>query len=220
MSRQISIAIIDDHTMFRRSLSILVDLFPLCKVRFDSANGRDFISQLDRSDLPDIVLMDIYMPIMDGYETTEWLKKTHPQVKVLALSTMHSESAIIKMIKLGARGYLLKDADSDELKQAIEEVATNGFYYNELVSKKIVGAVNQLTDSKSELKVFANLSQREIQFLKLACSELTYKEIADKLFVSVRTVEGYRDTLCEKLGLKTRVGLVMYAIRNNIVALK
>lgn len=216
---EIKIVIIDDHVLFRKSLSILIDHFPNCKVLYDAANGKDFLAQLKPANLPDIVLMDINMPVMDGYATTAWLQANHPEIKVLALSTMDAEQSIIKMIKNGAKGYLLKDAEPTELKLAFEEVMTKGYFYNELITSKVMNSIHQLTDVKSKLDVFAKLSDREIAFLKLTCTELTYKEIADILCLSVRTVEGYKDILCEKLGLKTRVGLAMYAIKNELVKL-
>ncbi|HTI07588.1 MAG TPA: response regulator transcription factor [Puia sp.] len=219
MPDKYSIAIVDDHILFRKSLTVLIDLFPKYKVIYDASNGKDLIAQLKENSLPDIVLMDINMPVMDGYSTTAWLRDNYPQVKVLALSTMESETAIIKMIKSGAKGYVLKDAEPEELKLAFEEVLSRGYFYNELISQKVLKSVHELTEPRNKVGLFANLSEREIEFLKLVCTELAYKEIADKLFVSVRTVEGYRDTLCEKLNLKTRVGLAMYAIKNNLVTL-
>jgi DNA-binding NarL/FixJ family response regulator len=219
MSDKINIAIVDDHALFRKSLAVLINIFSRYQVTCDAANGKDFINQLQPKNLPQIVLMDINMPVMDGYFTTGWLRDNYPGIRVLALSTMDSDTAIIKMIRSGARGYILKDAEPDELKLAFEEVMTRDYFYNELISHKVLKSAYALTDSKNKVGIFANLAEREISFLKLVCSEMTYKEIADKLSVSVRTVEGYRDTLCEKLGLKTRVGLAMYAIKNNLVSL-
>ncbi|MBL0356518.1 MAG: response regulator transcription factor [Chitinophagaceae bacterium] len=219
MSNKKYIAIADDHAMFRKGLTVLINLFPGYEVLFGATNGRDFIDQLNADQLPDIVLMDINMPEMDGYSTTEWLRTNYPEIKVLALSTMDAETAIIKMVKSGAKGYVLKDADTEELKLAFDEVLHRGYFYNETITRKVMQAVGQLTDSKNKTGTFINLSDREIEFLKLTCTELTYKEIADKLFVSVRTVEGYRDTLCEKLDLKTRVGLAMYAVKNGLAVL-
>lgn len=216
MNNKIYIAVVDDHALFRKSLHVLIDLFARYQVLFDAANGEDFIHQLDENNLPDIVLMDINMPVMDGYLTTSWLKENYPQINVIALSTMDAETSIIKMIKNGANGYLLKDADPEELKYALDEVQRMGYFYNELVSRKIMGSIRDLTEADSKLNLFVKLSEREIQFLKFSCTELTYKEIADKMCVSVRTIEGYRDALCEKLNLKTRVGLAVYAIKNNL----
>lgn len=219
MPEKLNITIVDDHALFRKSLTVLINMFPNCKVMFDAANGKDLITLLNPKSLPDIVLMDINMPIMDGYQTTAWLNENYPTIKVLALSTMDAESAIIKMIRAGARGYVLKDAEPDELRVAFGEVMNRGYFYNELISHKILKSVHQLTQPQNKVGLFAKLSDREIEFLKLACTELTYKEMADKLFVSVRTVEGYRDTLCEKLNLKTRVGLAMYAVKNGLINL-
>ncbi|MBV9962576.1 MAG: response regulator transcription factor [Parafilimonas sp.] len=214
-----NIAIADDHTMFRKGLVVLINLFPNYGVLFDAANGKDFISQLNPKNLPDIVLLDINMPEMDGYSTAEWLTANYPEIKILALSTMDAETSIIKMIKSGAKGYVLKDAEPSELKLAFDEVMSRGYFYNELITRKIMSSINLLTDAKNTTATFVKLSEREIEFLKHACTELTYKEIADRMHVSTRTAEGYRDALCEKLGLKTRVGLAMYAIKNNLVKL-
>ena len=217
MSETKYIAIVDDHTMFRKGLMALVNLFPNYEILFDASNGKDFIAQLNPKKLPDIVLLDITMPEMDGYLTAEWLHNNYPDIKILALSTMDSEAAIIKMIKSGAKGYVLKDAEPDELKLAFDEVMSQGYFYNELVTRKVLKGVGKLIDTKNPMSVFVKLTEREIEFLKYACTEMTYKEIADKMFVSVRTVEGYRDALCEKLDLKSRVGLAMYAIKNQLV---
>ncbi len=213
------IAIVDDHAMFRKGLTALINLFPNHVVVLEAANGKDFIEQLQPGLLPDIVLLDISMPVMDGYMTANWINNHYPEMKILALSTMESDAAIIKMIKAGAKGYILKDAEPAELKQAFDEVFSRGYFYNEIVTRKVMNAVSDLIDDKNALNTFAKLSEREIQFLKLACTELAYKEIAVEMNVSARTVEGYRDSLCEKLGLKTRVGLAMYAIKHNLVQL-
>lgn len=214
-----NIVIVDDHALFRKGLAALINMFPNYKILFDAANGKDFISKLNPQQLPNIVLMDISMPEMDGYATTEWLTNNFPEIKVLALSTMDAETAIIKMIKSGAKGYVLKDAEPEELKLAFDEVMGRGYFYNELITRKVLQSVSHLVENKNLTATFANLTGREIEFLRFACSELTYKEIAAKMFLSVRTIEGYRDILCEKLNIKTRVGLVIYAIKNNIVNL-
>lgn len=217
MSESRQIAIVDDHAMFRKGLCALINLFPNYKVLLDAANGQDLIRQLDPGNLPDIVLLDIAMPEMDGYQTAGWLTTNYPGIPVLALSTMDAETAIIKMIRSGAKGYVLKDAEPAELKQAFDEVLRSGYYYNDLVTRKVMRSVNQLVDDKNDLNAFARLTDRELQFLRLASSEKPYKEIAAEMFVSERTVDGYRDALFKKLNVTTRVGLVMYAIRNGLV---
>jgi DNA-binding NarL/FixJ family response regulator len=159
------------------------------------------------------------MPEMDGYATTQWLKEHHPLVSVLALSMYDNEAAIIKMFRAGAKGYILKDSEPNELKAALDSIHSKGFYYSELVTGRLIHSINKMDDEKVSTKSNGNLNERELEFLKLACTEMTYKEIADKMFLSPRTIDGYRDALFEKLQIKTRVGLVIYAIKNGVVQL-
>ena len=211
----VTIVLIDDHALLRKGLAQLVQSLGYT-VSFEADNGKEFINKLDSKNLPDIVLMDINMPEMDGYETTQWLKENHPDIKVLALSMYDNENSIIRMLKCGAKGYILKDSEPAELKAAIDAVLTKGYYYSDLVSGKLIHAINKIDDEGSDINTVSNLSERETDFLKYACTEMTYKEIADKMFVSPRTIDGYRDTLFEKLNVKTRVGLVIYTIKNGI----
>lgn len=211
-----TIVLADDHVLLRNGLAELVKSLGHT-VLFEAGNGKDLLSRLDTKQLPEIVLLDINMPEMDGYETAQWLKQHHPDIKVLALSMYDNESAIIRMLKCGAKGYILKDSEPAELKAAIHSLLSKGFYYSDLVSGKLIHAINKIDDEGSDINIVANLNDRETDFLKYACTELTYKEIADKMFVSPRTIDGYRDALFEKLNVKTRVGLVMYAIKNGIV---
>lgn len=214
-----TVAIVDDHSLFRKGLEGLITDFPEMSVLFTAADGKDLLKQMTDLGVPDIVLMDISMPVMDGYETTLYLKLNHPEVKVLALSSLESDAAIIRMIRCGASGYVLKDVEPDELRLAFEEIRTLGFYYNDIVTKKIIRNINSAIGETGELATFAKLSEREIQFLRLVCSEKTYAQIAREMFVSERTVDGYREALFRKLDLGTRVGLAMYAIRNGLVKL-
>jgi len=211
-----SIVLVDDHSLLRMGLASMVESQGYT-VLFEADNGKEFLEKLDKNNLPHIVLMDINMPEMDGFETTQWLKHNHPQVNVLALSMYDNETSIIRMLKCGAKGYILKDSEPAELKMAIDDILTKGFYYSDLVSGKLIHAINKMDDETDDLKNLVPLNDRETTFLKYTCTELTYREIADKMFVSPRTIDGYRDALFEKLKLKTRVGLVMYAIKNGIV---
>jgi two-component system invasion response regulator UvrY len=217
----IKVALVDDHVLLRKGLAILVSSQGY-SIHLECNNGKELISKLNKNDLPDIILMDINMPEMDGYEATYWLKKNYPAVPVLALSTYDDENAIIRMLRAGAKGYILKEIEPSELKTAINEVVTNGFYYSETVTGKFVHAVREM-DEKSfdaDNKPLLQLSQKEIEFLKLVCTEMTYKEIADRMYLSPRTIDGYRDQLFEKLNAKSRVGLVLFAIKNGIVLFK
>ena len=213
-----SVAVVDDHVLLRNGLCNLIRDLDNYAVLFEASNGKEFISQLKPKFLPDIVLLDINMPVMDGFETALWLKRHHPDIKVLALSMYDNEVSIIRMMKNGAKGYILKDIDPGEFRQALDSLMKKGFYYSELITGKLIHAVNQLDEPEYSLKNLVNLNEREIEFLKMACTEMTYKEIADRMYLSPRTIDGYRDNLFEKLNAKTRVGLVMYAIKNGIVS--
>lgn len=212
------IVIVDDHTMFRKGIALLINLFPTYEVLFDASNGNDFIQQLKDDNLPDIVLLDIKMQEMDGYATAQWIKNNYPQIKILALSTMDNEAAIIRMIKSGARGYILKDADTTELKDAFDKVISLGYYFNDLVTRKVMSNIHLLSEETMP-GTMARITEKELKFLKLACSEKTYQQIANEMSVSERTVDGYRESLFQKLNVSSRVGLVLYAIKNGIVNL-
>jgi DNA-binding NarL/FixJ family response regulator len=189
-------------------------------ILYEADNGRDFIEKTQRSALPDVALLDINMPKMDGYETAAWLKQNFPQVKVLALSMYDDDGAIIRMLKSGAKGYILKDSNIADVRTAIESVLAKGYYYSELVTGKLIHSINHLdAPDHASLKEMLKLNAREVEFLKLACTEMSYKEIAEKMFLSPRTVEGYRDALFEKLHLKSRVGLVLFAIKNGVITI-
>lgn len=211
----IKIALVDDHKLFRKGMVELINGFPGFTVMGEANNGLEFTQILSADSAPDIVVLDITMPLMDGYETALWLKQHYPEIKVLALSMYDHEEAIIKMLKLGAKGYILKDADPSELKNALHDVAKKGFYYSELVSGALVHNIHN--SAKDHRTGVVPLNDRETEFLCLACTELTYKEIADKMCLATRTIDGYREALFDKLQVKNRIGLVLYAIRHGIV---
>lgn len=215
MKQSGNIVLIDDHVLLRNGLANLVRDLGYA-VLFEADNGKDFIEKLKPRFLPDIVLLDINMPMMDGYDTANWLKKFYPGIKVLALSMNDNENAVIRMIKAGAKGYILKDTDPSELKTALHHLISKGFYYSEMVTGKLIHAINDPANQDNTTSGIVELNDKEQDFLRQVCTELTYKEIAEKMSVSPRTVDHYRDNLFEKLNVKTRVGLVMYAIRNGI----
>lgn len=208
-AEKIHIAIVDDHTLFRSGVAGLMSEFGELEVIFEAENGQQMQYALAKHGLPDVVLMDINMPVMDGYDSTAWLRKNHPQIKVLALSMFEDDKAVIRMIKNGASGYVLKESKPGELLDAIKIIHTKGVYINDMVSGKLIRSV--AADEEGP-----ELTKKELEFLHLCCSELTYKEIADNMFVSPRTVDNYREALFLKLNLKSRTGLVLYAIQNQI----
>jgi two-component system invasion response regulator UvrY len=213
-SRNIQVAIADDHSLLRNALAKLINTFEGYTVVMEADNGRDLCDKIEKNVLPDIVLLDLNMPQMDGFETTQWLHKKYPHIKVLTLSMLSDERSIIKIFRLGAKGYLLKNADPDELKEALDSVNDKSVYLSEYVSGKLVSGLHNDADADSKEAV---LNEKEREFLRWACSELSYKDIAEKMFVSPRTVDDYRQNLFNKLKVHSRVGLVMYAIKNKIV---
>ncbi len=215
MNKPLNIALVDDHVLLRTGLASLVESFGYT-VSLQCSDGKELINKLDKNNLPDLILMDINMPRMNGFEATGWLQNNYPFVNVIALSMYDDENAIIKMIRHGARGYILKDANPEELKRAIESVITKGFHYSDLVTGKVIHTILK-KDKNENTDNLADLNEKETEFLKYACTEMTYKEIASKVNLSPRTIDGYRDQLFVKLHVKSRVGLVMFAIKNGIV---
>ncbi|MBN8857896.1 MAG: response regulator transcription factor [Sphingobacteriales bacterium] len=211
--RKIQVAVVDDHTLLRTALAKLIDSFEDYTVYFEAENGEELKKIINKKVIPEIVLLDVNMPGMNGYETAEWLYKHYPQVKVLALSMLSDDHAIIRMLKSGAKGYIMKSADPDELLLALNSVMEKNFYLSEYISGKIIGGLNRNMDVPDDP---VPLTEKEKEFLRLICSDLSYKEIAEKMFVSQRRVEDHRDALFEKLKLRSRVGLVLYAIKNGI----
>ncbi len=213
VSRNIQVAIADDHSLLRNALANLINTFEGYTVVMQADNGKDLCEKITKNVLPDIVLLDINMPQMDGFETTQWLHKKYPQIKVLTLSMLSDERSIIKIFRLGAKGYLLKNADPKELKDALDSVINKNVYLSEYVSGKLVSGLHNNADGPLKDTV---LNEKEREFLRWTCSELSYKEIAEKMHLSARTIDDYRQSLFNKLKVHSRVGLVMYAIKNGI----
>ena len=207
----IPIAIVDDHTLMSKALENMIAEYPKYKVVMNNANGEDFINALHKNrEIPEVVLMDINMPYKDGIETTQWLSDRYPDIKVIALTMEDDEKVIIKMLKAGAKGYLLKDMQPHLFFQAIEDVVNKGSFYPDFVTQKLLKI--KVEDFKSN-SIISELKERERDFIKWACSELTYKEIADKMCLSPKTIDGYRDAVFIKLEVKSRVGLVLFALK-------
>ena len=206
------IAIVDDHVLIANALKSIILNFELFEVIHISENGVDFQEKLkSKASLPDIVLLDISMPIMDGFETASWLKENHPEILIMTLSMQDDDQSLIKMIKNGAKGYMLKNTQPKQLIEGLNTLIEKGYFFPDWASSKILTSISENTINAA-LK--NSLSEREIEFLKYTTTEMTYKEISEKMFCSPRTIENYRDSLFEKLELKSRVGLAVYALKN------
>jgi two-component system, NarL family, invasion response regulator UvrY len=215
----IKVALADDHTLVRNALANLISSYEGYEVVLQADNGRQLTEAITYGPVPDMVLLDINMPVMDGYETCLWLRDHYPDTKVLALSMYDKEYSIIRMLRNGARGYILKDIDPKEFKSALDTFIKTGYYYSGIISNRLVHAINKMDDASETIQSMSRLSDMERELLKLICTEMTYKEIADQMKISPRTVDSYREGLFEKLNVRSRVGLVIYAIRNGIVSL-
>ena len=214
-----SIALVDDHSLLRNGLAALINSFEGYNVLFEADNGKDFINQLQTHAVPDIILLDITMPEMNGFETAAWIKQNTPSIKILILSMMDNDEVVISMLKAGARGYILKDSKPALFKQALDSIRDSGFFMNELVSNKMLKYLTHEEKKGNEVSLVSELSEKEIAFLKYACTEMTYKDIASNMQISPRTVDGYRDDLFKKLNVQSRVGLVIFAIKNGLFKL-
>lgn len=211
---QYSIAIVDDHQIVSEAIAGLINGMPQFNVLYEVRNGRELVNKFsNKKNVPDLVLLDINMPIMNGFETAAWLQEEHPELPFVALTMNDDDESIIKMLRLGAKGYLIKDIDSDELLVALDEVIKKGFYYTDLVTSKLL---LNLGDKKSAVKAI-EMKEKELEFIRLVCTEMTYKEIAEAMYVSPKTIDGYRDALFQKLDVKNRIGLVMFAIKQGWV---
>jgi len=217
---KVKLALVDDHTLFRKGLISLIEMVSDdYLVLFEADNGKDLQQKINKENQPDIILMDVHMPDMDGFEAVQWLSENYPLVKILVVSMVQKEETIVKMLRLGVKGYLCKDVEPKELGEALHSVINKGYYYTDFVTGKLVHSLQNSNHDNVKKNAPELMSEREKEFLKLACSELTYNEIAAKMFLSPKTIDGYRNALFEKLNVKSRVGLALYAVKNGIVQL-
>jgi DNA-binding NarL/FixJ family response regulator len=214
----LNIALVDDHNLFRKGLIKLINLGDTqnrYNILFEAENGNDLKEKMIQPPFPDIILMDIDMPDMDGFEAVDWLQRTHAAVKVLVVSMVESEAAILRMLRLGVKGYLSKDIEVEDMHRALEAIASNGFYYSDTAAEVLNHKLNGTSPNNAPVY----LSEKEREFLKFASTEMTYQQIADKMNLSFKTIDGYREALFLRLKVKTRVTLALYAVKHGIVQL-
>jgi DNA-binding NarL/FixJ family response regulator len=212
----IKIVLADDHEIFRDGFKAMLKKQPSVELIGEACNGEELI-EVTRLARPDVVVTDIKMPKMDGLEATKVLSKEFPEIGIIALSMIDEETLIVDMMEAGAKGYLLKNAHKNEIVEAIKAVNSGNIYYCDGASAKLTKLIaksDRIAFNKKAPRV--EFSQKEIDVILFICQELTNKEIADRLNLSIRTIEGYRDRLLEKIGARNSAGIVIYAIRNNI----
>lgn len=209
----IKLVVTDDHEMFRYGLQRIFSTYPDISFLFGASDGKDLLdklSKLSKKELPDIAILDINMPIMNGYDTAKKLKLLYPNIKILALTMYGEEANIIRMIKSGANGYVLKTDKPDKLYSAIKKIYSEGYYHSDLTSSVMMKEVHG-----DDVDIV--LSDREHEFLKYCSTDMTYREIAETMELSERTIDGYRDKLFQKFDVKSRIGLVIKAVKTGIV---
>jgi two-component system, NarL family, invasion response regulator UvrY len=209
----ISVAIAEDHTLVRKAFIDMINSFENFKIIIEASNGAQLVEQVKVGNLPDVVLMDIHMPDMDGFEAMNLIKNKFPKLNVLVVSMLSDELSILRMVRMGVKGYLVKDTEPSEFKTALETVAAGKYYYSGYVTARMVTNVSKEND------ILNVISERELEFLKYVCTDLSYQQIAEKMFVSPRTVDGYRDSLFQKLQVKNRVALALFAVKYGVVVL-
>jgi two-component system, NarL family, invasion response regulator UvrY len=212
----IKIALIDDHVLLRNALATLINNFDDCRVLIEASNGKELINHINNGNIPDIVVLDLNMPEMDGLETAKWLQDMYPAIHVLMLTMYDSELALIRLLQAGVKGFLKKDIHPTELHFALQSVMQSGYYYSHTATGRLMNLFKKQGDNATSLEKTL-LSENEIRFLQLASTEMTYKEIALDMQLSPRAVDNLRDILFEKLNVKSRVGLVMYATKHGVV---
>jgi len=210
---KIRVGLVDDHQLFRKSLMLLLSSFKNTEVVMDATNGIDLQEKLAQTTIiPEVMLIDVSMPQMDGPQTAEWLHQTYPAIRKVALSMDDKEETVIKMLRAGCCSYLFKDIHPNELEHALDEVHRFG-YYNPAISYQKLMSSAQQTDSS------IHLTEKELYFLKLSCSDLSYRDISSIMNLSERTIDGYRASMFTKLNVQSRTGMALEAIRKGFVKL-
>lgn len=212
----VKVAIADDHKIFRKGVILSLRQYTNIKFVQEAENGQDLIDNLPENN-PEVILMDLKMPVKDGIETTKYINKHFPSIKVLILTMYEDERFVSHLMDSGANGYLLKSTDPAEIKKAISDVMRTGFYLNNFVNKILIKKNYSKQKFNPNLNSEAVLSEREKEVLTLVCMEYTAQEIAQKMDISARTVEAIKDRLMERFGVKNSVGLVFYSMKNSLI---
>jgi DNA-binding NarL/FixJ family response regulator len=213
--KKIKVAIADDYKIFREGLKVSLAQDDKLDVVFEADNGEDLLKEVEKN-TPDVIIMDLKMPLMDGMEATQIIRKKYSDVKVLVVSMYDDDKFIIHLMEIGANGYLFKNAEPDEIRKAIHSVYENGYYFNDIVNKALLKKLVLKGNIKPSFNQNVELTERELEVLKLICAEKTAAEIGKEIFLSPRSVEGIRQRLIEKVGVRNTAGLVMFAVKNGL----
>jgi DNA-binding NarL/FixJ family response regulator len=214
--KHIKIAIADDYTIYRDGLKIGLTQDENLEVMLEAADGEDLIRGIE-TNMPNVIIMDLKMPVMDGMEATKFIKKKYPDIKILVVTMYDDEKFVIHLMEIGANGYLLKNAEAEEIRKAIYSVHETGYYFNNIVSNALLKKLVLKGNIKPSFKEGVELTEREQDVLKLICAEKTANEMGKQLFLSPRSVEGIRQRLIDKVGVRNTAGLVMFAVKNGII---
>jgi len=210
---KIKVGLVDDHELFLRSVGLMLSSFDKYTVVLEALNGKDLQEKIAKTKtLPEVMLIDVNMPKMNGFETASWLKKNYPEIKLVALSMNDNDRTIIDMLRAGCCAYLLKDTHPDDLEKALIEVHEKGFYNGDATNINF----RRLLISEKEIEEL-ELSDQQKLFIQLCCTDLTYRQIASELKVSENTVDGYREKLFKKFNVQSRVGLVLEGIKRRLI---
>lgn len=215
MSTKKTIALVDDHSLFRKGLLSLLNEDPNLNVIIEASNGKELLEAL-RQKQPDVVLLDLEMPVMDGAETAGLIRQKYPQIKIIILTMHNEEGLIINLLERGVNGFLPKDTDIEVVVDAVYSVIESGYFFNDRISRTLVKKLASAHKISPFFKSSA-LTDREIEVIQYICKELTNKQIADKLCLSPRTIDTYREKILEKTGAKNTAGIVMYAFKHNLI---
>lgn len=214
----VTVALTDDHVLLRNALAALIENIPNFSILFLAENGKEMIEQIAQKGNPDILILDLNMPVMDGYESAAWLKKNCAGVYILVLTMFDTEIPLIRLLQEGVRGFLKKDIHPTELKTALHSIIKEGYYYPVQTVGKMVNLFQLNKENRQQLET-KTLSEKDIAFLKLACSDFTYREIALEMNMSPKTIDALRDHLFTRYNVKSRVALAIYAVKNGIVSI-
>jgi two-component system, NarL family, invasion response regulator UvrY len=215
----INIAFIEDIQLIRDSFKkLLYDYNPNCKFVLEASNGLEFIDKLkDLKTIPELAIIDLEMPIMDGKETVKWIKKNHPSLKTLILTQKIDDASIVSMMRMRVDAYLSKDINVAILSEAIEIIMKNGKYYPEIIESKYNNYVNNQLNVDSQIMDNGLFTELDLRFIKLACSNLTNRELSNLMSITESAVEGYCNRVYKKMGVTNRAGMIIYAIKHKLV---